>query len=132
MVLALNEMRRRSDNFIEQYKDITDERSYSQMFWRDFFHIFGVNWKDVAIFELAVKKFGGAQGFIDCFWKGKLVIEHKSRGKSLTSAFNQAVGYLDTLSSEEKPRYVIVSDFDRIRLVDLFTTKKKEIHLMEF
>ena len=131
MVLALNEMRRRSDNFIEQYKDITDERSYSQMFWRDFFHIFGVNWKDVAIFELAVKKFGGAQGFIDCFWKGKLVIEHKSRGKSLTSAFNQAVGYLDTLSSEEKPRYVIVSDFDRIRLVDLFTTKKKEIHLME-
>lgn len=101
------------------------------MFWRDFFHIFGVNWKDVAIFELAVKKFGGAQGFIDCFWKGKLVIEHKSRGKSLTSAFNQAVGYLDTLSSEEKPRYVIVSDFDRIRLVDLFTTKKKEIHLIE-
>ena len=131
MVLSQAEMRSRAEIFIEEYKDVSDEHSFAQHFWRDFLHIFGVHWKDVAVFEQAVKKFTGAQGFIDCFWKGKVVIEHKSRGKNLTKAFTQAMGYLDTLSSEEKPRYVIVSDFERIRLIDLFTDKKNEIYLKE-
>ena len=131
MVLTQKEMRKRASEFIDRYEDVKDEKSYYQMFWRDFFEIFGINWKDVAVFELAVKKFGGKQGFIDCFWKGKLIVEHKSRGKSLTAAFNQAVGYLDTLSAAEKPRYVIVSDFERIRVYDLFTRKNKEIKLIQ-
>lgn len=131
MVLSQVEMRSRAEIFIEEYKDVSDEHSFAQHFWRDFLHIFGVHWKDVAVFEQAVKKFTGAQGFIDCFWKGKVVIEHKSRGKNLTKAFTQAMGYLDTLSSEEKPRYVIVSDFERIRLTDLYNNKKNEIHLSE-
>lgn len=131
MVLSLNEMRNRSDLFIEKFKDATDERSDAQNFWRGFFEIFGLDVVDVVVFEQAVKKFGGAQGFIDCFWKGKLIIEHKSRGRNLNKAFDQALGYLDTLSSEEKPRWVIVSDFEKIRLIDLFTDKKIEIHLNE-
>ena len=131
MVLSQVEMRTRAEVFIEKFKDATDEKSDAQNFWRGFFYIFGLDVVDVAVFEQAVKKFDGSQGFIDCFWKGKLIIEHKSRGKNLTKAFNQALGYLDTLSSEEKPRYVIVSDFERIRLIDLFTDKKNEIHLSE-
>ena len=131
MALTQKEMRQRASKFIDDYKDVSDEKSYYQMFWRDFFDIFGINWKDVAVFELAVKKFGGSQGFNDCFWKGKLIVEHKSRGKSLTAAFDQAIGYLDTLSAAEKPRYVIVSDFERIRVYDLFTRKHKQIKLIE-
>lgn len=131
MVLSQSEMRRRAEKFIETYKEVSDERSYSQMFWRDFFDIFGISLNDVAVFEQAVKKFDGTQGFIDCFWKGKLVIEHKSEGKNLNSAFQQALGYLDTLSSLEKPRYIIVSDFKRIRLIDLFEDKKTEISLFD-
>ncbi|WP_405323305.1 class I SAM-dependent DNA methyltransferase [Methanobrevibacter sp.] len=131
MALTQKEMRQRASKFIDDYKDVSDEKSYYQMFWRDFFDIFGINWKDVAVFELAVKKFGGSQGFIDCFWKGKLIVEHKSRGKSLTAAFDQAIGYLDTLSAAEKPRYVIVSDFERIRVYDLFTRKHNEIKLIQ-
>ena len=131
MVLSQGEMRRRAELFIEKYKEASDERSYSQMFWRDFFDIFGISLSDVAVFEQAVKKFDGSQGYIDCFWKGKLVIEHKSEGRNLNSAFQQALGYLDTLSSLEKPRYIIVSDFKRIRLIDLFEDKKTEISLFE-
>ena len=131
MVLSLMEMRNRSNEFIDKFKDATDEKSDAQNFWRGFFNIFGVDVVSVAVFEQAVKKFSGAQGFIDCFWKGKLIIEHKSRGLNLDKAFDQALGYLDTLSSEEKPRWVIVSDFERIRLTDLFTDKKDEIHLSE-
>lgn len=131
MVLSQSEMRRRAEKFIETYKEVSDERSYSQMFWRDFFDIFGISLTDVAVFEQAVKKFDGTQGFIDCFWKGKLVIEHKSEGRNLNSAFQQALGYLDTLSSLEKPRYIIVSDFKRIRLIDLFEDKKTEISLFD-
>ena len=125
------EMKNRSEWFIERYKDKSDEQSYAKLFWRDFFHIFGIDWIDVVVFEQAVKKFTGAQGFIDCFWKGKLIIEHKSRGKSLEKAFTQALGYLDTLSSEEKPRWVIVSDFEIIRVTDLFTDKYTQIQLNE-
>ena len=131
MVLSQVEMRTRADDFIEKFKDATDEKSDAQNFWRGFFNIFGLDVVDVAVFEQAVKKFDGAQGFIDCFWKGKLIIEHKSRGKNLTKAFNQALGYLDTLSSEEKPRWVIVSDFEKIRLIDLFTDTNKQIYLSE-
>ena len=38
---------------------------------------FGVDIHEVVVFEEAVKKFDGSQGFIDVFWKGKLLIEHK-------------------------------------------------------
>jgi len=37
----------------------------------------------VATFEEPVKKLGNKQGFIDLFWKGTLLVEHKSKGKDL-------------------------------------------------
>jgi hypothetical protein len=37
--------------------------------------------KRVATFEHNVKKLGGAQGFVDLFWPGKLLVEQKSLGK---------------------------------------------------
>lgn len=131
MVLPISEMRRRAEHFVEEFKEVSDERSFAQQYWRDFFNIFGIHWKDVAVFEQNVKKFDGNTGFIDCFWKGKLIIEHKSEGKNLNAAYDQAIGYLDTLSAIEKPRYIIVSDFKKIRLVDLFTGKKNSITLFD-
>ena len=48
-----------------------------------------------------------------------LVVEHKSRGKDLDRAFRQALDYFPGLAERDLPRYVLVSDFARLRLHDL-------------
>lgn len=78
-----------------------------------------------------MKKYGGEQGYIDAFWKGRLLIEHKSLGKDLDKAMNQAIEYLDEIKPEEQPRYIIVSDFQRIRVKDLNSKEENEIHISE-
>ncbi|MBU2330288.1 N-6 DNA methylase, partial [Patescibacteria group bacterium] len=45
--------------------------------------------------------------------------EHKSKGMSLDKAYTQAKDYFPGLKDAELPRYVVVSDFARIRLYDL-------------
>ena len=66
-----------------------------------------------------VQKLGNKAGRIDVFWPSTLLIEKKSRGKDLNAAFTQGNDYFHGLTNDELPRYVIVSDFARIRLVDV-------------
>ena len=56
------------------------------------------------------------QGFIDLFWPGVCVVEHSSRGRDLDRAFTQALNYFPGIANTAQPRYVIVSDFERIRV----------------
>jgi len=81
--------------------------------------VFGVNRPRIATFEKPVQKATGHGGFIDLLWKGVLLVEHKSRGKDLDRAKEQAFDYFAGLKDRDLPRYVIVSDFARIRLYDL-------------
>ena len=129
MTLSNLTMHERAEDFVEKHHADTYEKGQAQMYWRDFFHIFGVDIHKVVVFEEAVKKFDGSQGYIDVFWKGKLLIEHKSLGKDLKQAYSQAIGYLDELPEEELPEYIIVSDFQRIRLTNLITKEENEIHI---
>ena len=79
-------------------------------FWIAFFEIFGITDKRVATFELNVKKLGGSQDFVDLFCLGVLLVEHKSRGKNLDDAVDQAVGYLHNLPEFAlNPRLQLVS-----------------------
>ena len=77
--------------------------------------MFGVNRRRVAAFERPVE--GG--GRIDMLWKGRLLVEHKSRGQDHDRAASQARDYFAGLRDADLSRYVIVSDFWRIRLYDL-------------
>lgn len=72
------------------------------------------------------------QGFIDLLWKGKLLVEHKSRGKNLDKAHTQAMNYFEGLKEKDLPQYVLVSDFARFRLYDLDNDTKNEFKLEEF
>ena len=45
--------------------------------------------------------------------------------------FNKPTGYAETLSSAEKPKYIIVSDFKRIRLIDILENTESKIQLNE-
>ena len=119
MPLSWNEIRDRAQRFSRRWADAHDEASEAKPFWIDFFEIFGITDKRVATFELAVHKFGGGRGRADLFWRGKLLVEQKSRGKDLDAAFAQAQEYLDGIAERDLPRMVVVCDFERFRLHDL-------------
>ena len=119
MPLSLNEIRDRAHKFSIEWQEEDRERAEKDTFWNDFFNVFGVSRKRVASFEQPVKKLNNKTGFIDLFWKGKLIVEHKSKGKDLEAAFEQATDYFHGLKEEEIPEYVLVSDFHRFKLFDL-------------
>jgi len=123
MRLGWNEIRQRATQFARDWSQTSREAADAKPFWEAFLDVFGVPRRSVATFEEPVRKLDGRYGYIDLFWKGKLLVEHKSRGKSLERAHAQAFDYLQALTSEgrtdEMPRYVVVSDFDRMALHDL-------------
>lgn len=122
-MIQWNEVRSNAINFSRKYESTNDEKAESQTFWNDFFAVFGIQRKVVATFERRVESIKKTKHFIDLFWPGMLLIEHKSRGKSLEKAESQAFEYIEDLiregQGETVPRYVIVSDFEHIRLFDL-------------
>lgn len=112
------DIRMRAADFVREYKDATSEESDKQDFWSDFFRIFGLTARHYGWYEKHVTKGDDSLGKIDYFWPGKLIIEHKSRGKDLNDAFVQAVEYMANLKRNEYPQYIIVSDFEQIWLYD--------------
>src|SRR3990170_2057983 len=119
MALAWNEIRSRALEFSKRWENETSEDAEAKPFWIEFLNIFGIDRKRVASFEEPVKKLGDKQGYIDLFWKGMLLVEHKSRGKDLDKAYTQALDYFPGIKERDLPKYVLVSDFARFRLYDL-------------
>ncbi|MFZ2397390.1 MAG: DNA methyltransferase [Smithella sp.] len=131
MPLSWNEIKTRALAFSKEWQNETSEDAEAKTFWDGFFNIYGVPRRRVATFEEPVKKLGEKYGYIDLFWKGVLIVEHKSRGKSLDSAYSQALDYFPGLSNRDLPKYVIVSDFARIRLCDLEEKEEHEFDLKD-
>ena len=48
-----------------------------------------------------------------------LIVEQKSAGRDLALAYGQAGEYFDSLPERERPRYILVSDFQSFELRDL-------------
>ena len=126
MPLTWNEIKTRAAAFVHEWRDESYEKGEAQTFWNQFLNVFGVSRRRVASFEQGVKKLSGRQGFIDLLWPGVLLVEHKSRGEDLGAAEGQALDYFPGLADEELPRYVLVSDFARMRLHDLETDEAAE------
>ena len=119
--LSQTEIRNNAIAFVHEWKDETRERGEAQTFWNEFLEIFGIKRRRVAIFEKAVPKHNEQQGSIDLFWRGVLLVEHKSRGKSLDKALSQAFEYVENLEEGEEPELVLISDFENFRLYNLET-----------
>ncbi|MBB5771868.1 hypothetical protein HNP47_001872 [Brevundimonas vesicularis] len=131
MRLSWNEIRARAANFAREWADACYERGETQSFYNDFFEVFGVKRRLVATFEEPVKKLGERQGFIDLFWKGKLLVEHKSAGRDLDRARTQALDYFPGLKDHELPRYLLVCDFQTFHLIDLDTREETRFALAD-
>ena len=131
MPISWNEIKYRAMDFSREWEDASQEHSEAQSFWNAFFNIFGITRRRVASFEEPVKKLDDNYGFIDLFWKGTLLVEHKSKGKNLDKAYSQALDYFSGLKEHELPKYVLVSDFARFRLYNLDDNIQHEFKLTE-
>jgi len=131
MPLSWNEIRNRAHEFSKRWENETSEDAEAKPFWTEFFSVFGIDRKRIASFEEPVKKLGDKQGYIDLFWKGMLLVEHKSRGKDLDKAYTQALDYFPGIKERDLPKYVLVSDFARFRLYDLEEGTQQEFKLAD-
>ncbi|MHC1787338.1 MAG: type IIL restriction-modification enzyme MmeI [Christensenellales bacterium] len=118
-MLSWTEIETRALAFQRRWKDSAgDEKQHGQTFEKDFMQVFGVDWMD-GLHEHPITRLDGTMGYIDYFLPGKILVEMKSRGQSLASAYSQAMGYVHALRPEEVPVLVMVSDFDRIQVYNL-------------
>jgi len=131
MPLSWNEIKTRALAFSKEWKPEYSEKGEAKSFWDGFFNVFGLPRRRVATFEEPVKKLGEKFGYIDLFWKGVLIVEQKSRGKSLDKAYSQALDYLPGINNRDLPKYVIVSNFTHFRLYDLEENEQHEFELKE-
>ena len=119
MRLSWNEIRSRAAEFARKWEGAGYEKGETQLFYRDFFDVFGMSVRRVATFEEPVKLLGEKRGFIDLFWKGVLLVEQKSAGRDLGKAKTQALSYFPGLKDTDLPRYILLSDFQTFELYDL-------------
>jgi len=131
MRLSWNEIRIRAAGFARDWAGEGYEKGQTQLFYRDFFNIFGVPVRRVASFEEPVWNLGERRGFIDLFWKGVLLVEQKSSGRNLVKAKEQALAYFPGLKDTELPRFILLSDFQNFELYDLDEGKEYRFPLVE-
>ena len=131
MRLSWNEVRARAARFAEEWRDAAYEKGETQSFYNDFFEVFGVRRRTVARYEAHVAKLDNSSGFIDLFWPGVLIVEQKSAGRDLKKAYGQAGEYFDVLPERERPRYILVSNFQTFELHDLDERQAVSFRLAE-
>lgn len=131
MPFSLAELRHRAADFARTHAGAHDEKSQAQDFLRDLLDVFTPQGRRRARFEVRVKKPDGSQGYVDALWPGTLLVEMKSRGRDLDAAYQQALDYLPNLPTAHLPPYVLVSDFQRLRLHNRDTGERHDFALAE-
>jgi hypothetical protein len=132
-VLGWHEIRARASAFARSWRDASRERAEAQSFWNDFFGVFGLARRTVAVYEHHAQRAStGRGGFADLFWPGVLIAEHKSLGEDLAAALEtQALDYLPGMPVADIPRLAVASDFARMRIRDLDSGNEVEFPLDE-
>ena len=134
MSLSWSEIRDNAIRFQYRWKNSTgNERAEAQTFLYELLRdVYGVDPKRVGTFEKKVHPTTDSNGYIDMLWPGRILIEMKSRGKSLDKAHDQARKYAFSISNDEElPVIIMVCDFDNIRLYNLLTDQITEFKTIE-
>lgn len=133
--LSWNETRDRALRFSREWSSATHEQRDKQTFWNEFFECFGIKRRSVAVFEEAIAKDRRRYSFLDLFWPGVLLVEHKSAGASFSRAQSQAFTYLQELARQNRhdeiPRYVVLCDFRKFALFDLEPSEGSDLPVLE-
>ncbi|EFM44583.1 hypothetical protein HMPREF0277_0380 [Corynebacterium accolens ATCC 49726] len=121
----LTEFKLRWIDHIEQWRAENrpaTESSHDQQFWGDLLDCFGVNARDLYLYQRSAKRAStGRTGKIDMFMPGKVIGEAKSLGVPLDDAYAQALDYLlgGTIPNSQLPAYVVCSNFETLRVTHL-------------
>jgi N-6 DNA Methylase len=111
---------RNADLFANRWATESDETGEAKTFWDELFQIFALRRYDYARFEGRVKRKDNSQGFMDLFWRGKMLVEHKSAYKSsdkeFEKAYQQALLYVEGLKPEDKPKRIVICNFQHFRI----------------
>lgn len=130
----ITERKQKFEEFIHWFdKHITgDEKGEGQIFLERFIQSFGNKGiKEVgAVCEDRVKKKSGFTGFADLVWKPRMILELKKRGENLSKHYDQAFEYWISLVPN-RPRYMVLCNFDEFWIYDLNTQINDPIHKLE-
>jgi hypothetical protein len=101
-----------------------DEKGEAQIFLDRFFVMLGYpeGIREVgAECEFRLRQVEGKRSvaFADLFWKGRVLIEMKSRKEHLDFHFAQALNYWNSLTLADKPRYIMLCNFAEFWIYDL-------------
>ena len=126
--LSLNAIRKNCVKFAHEWSDcVGDEKQEGHEFMRELMQCFGITKRKAISYERRSNRAStGHQGYIDALIPGKALIEMKSAGKDLDKAEEQALDYIHDLADVETPRLLIISDFRRIRIIDLDSEKASD------
>ena len=126
--LSINAIRERCVKFAYDWSDcVGDEKQDGHEFMRELMKCFGITKRKAISYERRSNRAStGRQGYIDALIPGKALIEMKSAGKDLDKAEEQALDYIHDLADVETPRLLIISDFRRVRIVDLDSEKASD------
>lgn len=131
MRLSWQEIRIRAAAFAREWDGEGYEKGQTQLFYRDFFDVFGMPVRRLAALEEPVKRLGQSRGYVDLFWNGVLLVEQKSVGRSLRKSKAQALEYFPYLKDAELPRYLLRSDFQTFELHDFDEGSETAFELAE-
>ncbi|MEB5694541.1 N-6 DNA methylase [Staphylococcus epidermidis] len=129
--MKVNEQKKEARKFIERWKNRGEEKKDSQSFWLDLLeHVYGIeNAVDYITFEdnVLIDKTSFMDGYIS---KTNVLIEQKSKNKSLKKAikqsdgtlltpFQQAKRYSANLPYSKRPRWIITCNFKEFYVYDM-------------
>ncbi len=121
------------NRFAERWKDRTREKQESESFWQEFFRdvcgLSDLREANIEFQKTVISQKNDKDNFIDVFWRDTMLIEHKSAGKSLDKAEQQARGYLSALPPALRPPVLLMTDFARMRIVEYLTGESIEFPL---
>ncbi len=127
-ITDLKSLHDKADKFSKQFENAKYESGEAQKFINGLCDVYGISPLHSVFFEERVEKDSG-KGInrIDALFKGLLLVEMKSAGKSLEKAYEQTKGYIEKLKKlpEAAPRYVLVSDFQNLVLYDEESSDKE-------
>ncbi len=125
VTINFNTLRQRASQFAKDFEAVTSENKSDQDFMRGFCAIFGINpnridWQyKVKDTDKASKK--STTTFIDGVLRGMMLMEMKSAGKDLDDAYLQASRYASLMNEQDRPDYILVSDFANLHLYNRLT-----------
>jgi len=144
MPLTWNEIRLRASQFCEEWKDKSKtavEKSDAYDFMTEFFNVFGVSRKRVAILESRInigeekdlfgENISSKKGYMDLFYKGNIIIEMKSPGRDKLKAYSQAKEYAENLNDKDLPNCILISDFISFDYYYLDENKNPQTFILE-